>query len=123
MSDVPLIVEERPPSPAERASGWLRGRRIFLAALLALVEVIFYLVQRPNLILATVLAVLVLIAAGWGVIRLKPGLLRDVLFIIAIAQALVVVLPVVIGVSVVAAALLAVVLIVGVALVAFRLRV
>ena len=122
-SEVPLIVEERPPTPAERASAWLRGRRIFLAALLALLEVLFYLVERPSLVASTVLAVLVLVAAGWGATKVRSGLARDVLLIVAIAQALVVLLPLAVGLSLVAALLLAIVLIVAVAVVAFRFRV
>ena len=121
--EFPLIVEERPPTPSERASSWLRGRRILLAALLALAEVIVYIIQRPSLTLATVLAVLVGVAAGWGVVRLRPGLARDVLLIVAIAQALVVLLPFAIGISLVVALLFAVILIVALAVVAFRLRV
>jgi hypothetical protein len=121
--EFPLIVEERPPTHADRASAWLRGRRIFLAALLALAEVVAYVIQRPSLGLVTLLAVLVGVASAWGVIRLKPGLIRDVLLIVAVAQALVVLLPFAIGLSLVAALLLAVVLIVAIAVVAFRLRV
>jgi hypothetical protein len=121
--ELPLVVEERPPGPGDRASAWLRGRRVFLAALLALAEVLFYLVERPSLALSTVLAVLILLAAGWGVLRLRPGLARDVLMIVAIAQALVVVLPIAIGLSLLAALLLAIVLIVAVAIIAFRFRV
>jgi hypothetical protein len=121
--ELPLIVEERPPTASQRASAWLRGRRILLAALLALAEVIVYIIQRPSLTLATVLAVLVGVAAGWGVVRLKPGLGRDVLLIVAIAQALVVLLPFAIGISLVVGLLFAVILIVALAVVAFRLRV
>jgi hypothetical protein len=121
--ELPLIVDERPPGPADRASAWLRGRRIFLAALLALAEVLVYLIQRPSLALSTALVVLVLIVSGWGVLRLRPGLGRDVLLVVAIAQALVVVLPVAIGLSVIAALFMAIVLIVAVAIIAFRFKV
>lgn len=58
-----------------------------------------------------------------GVVRLRPGLARDVLLIVAIAQALVVLLPFAIGISLVVALLFAVILIVALAVVAFRLRV
>jgi hypothetical protein len=118
----PLIIEGGRRKPTDRASAWLRGRRVFLAALLALVEVIGFLIWRPGVILATLFAALVLALALMGAGRVRRGLVRDVLIIIAIAQGLIVLLPLVLGFSILAGVLLVVVILAVVAVLAFRLR-
>ena len=119
----PLVIEARPPTLRGRASRWLRGRRILLAGLLALAEVILFLVWHPNAFLLVALAVALLVVSLWVATRVAPGLLRDILWIVAIAQAIVVLIPLVVGLSVLAGLLVAVVLIIGLVLVAVRWRV
>ena len=58
-----------------------------------------------------------------GATRVGPGILRDLLWIGAIAQGIVVIIPLVVGLSLVAGLLVAVVLIVGLVAVAARWRV
>ena len=119
----PLVIEARPPTLRGRASRWLRGRRILLAGLLALAEVILFLVWRPNAFLLVALAVALLVVSVWLATRVSAGLLRDILWIVAIAQGMVVVVPLVVGLSVLAGLLVALVLIIGLILVAVRWRV
>jgi hypothetical protein len=122
VADVPLIIDQPRPGPTQRARSWLRARRIFLAASLALAEVIAFLIWRPGLLLATLFAALLLAVCVMGAARLRPGLARDVLVIVAIAQALVVVLPIAVGLSLFAGILIALVLIVALVVIAFRYR-
>lgn len=122
MSD-PLTIEARPSSARERMRQWLRGRRLMLSGLLALVEVIAFIVWRPSAVLLATLAVVVLVLCVMGATRVGPGLLRDLLWIIAIAQAIVVVIPLVVGLSLVAGLIVAIVLIVGLVAIAARWRV
>ena len=122
MSD-PLTIEARPNSARERMRQWLRGRRLMLSGLLALVEVIAFIVWRPSAVLLATLAVVVLVLCVMGATRVGPGLLRDLLWIIAIAQAIVVVIPLVVGLSLVAGLIVAIVLIVGLVAIAARWRV
>lgn len=119
----PLVIEVRPTTLRGRASRWLRGRRFLLAGLVALVEVVAFIVWRPNAVLLAALAVALLVVSGWLATRVAPGLLRDVLWIVAIAQGIVVLIPLVVGLSVLAGLLVALVLIVGLILVAVRWRV
>jgi hypothetical protein len=119
----PLVIEARPTTLRGRASRWLRGRRILLAGLLALAEVIAFLVWRPNAFLLVALAVALLVVSLWVATRVAPGLLRDILWIVAIAQAIVVLIPLIVGLSVLAGLLVALVLIIGLILVAARWRV
>jgi hypothetical protein len=119
----PLVIEARPPTLRGRASRWLRGRRILLAGLLALAEVVAFLVWRPNALLLVALAVALLVVSLWVATRVSPGLVRDVLWIVAIAQGIVVLIPLVVGLSVLAGLLVALVLIIGLILVAVRWRV
>jgi hypothetical protein len=122
MHDAPIVIDEPPRGPAGRLSAWLRGRRIFLAASLALVEIVTYLIWRPNGALAAAAAVLLLVLAVIGLRRARPGLWRDILLIVAISQGIVVVLPLAIGLSVFAGVILAIVAVVLLVVLAFRLR-
>ncbi len=119
----PLVIEARPTTFRGRASRWLRGRRLLLAGLVALVEVVAFIVWRPSAVLLAALAVALLVVSGWLATRVAPGLLRDVLWIVAIAQGIVVLIPLVVGLSVLAGLLVALVLIGGLILVAVRWRV
>jgi hypothetical protein len=103
-------------------SQWLRGRRFMIAGILALAEVIAFIVWRPSALLMAALALLLLIVAVMVAVRLRPGVLRDLLWIVVIAQSLVVVIPLVVGLSLFAGLLVAIVLIVALILVAARWR-
>lgn len=122
MSD-PFIIEARPASARERMRRWLRGRRLMLGGVLALVEVLSFIIWRPSALLMATLAVVVLVLAVAGATRLRAGMLRDLLWIVAIAQGIVVVIPLIVGVSLVAGLLLAVGVIVVLIAVAARWRV
>jgi hypothetical protein len=93
-----------------------------LAGILALAEVVAFVIWRPSPLLMAALAVVLLIVTVMGAVRLRPGVLRDLLWIVAIAQGLVVVIPLVVGLSVFAGVLVAIVLIVALILVAARWR-
>ncbi len=121
--DDPLIIELEPPSSRERARRWLRGRRLMLSGILALVEVIAFLIWRPSAVLLATLAIAVLVVSVMGATRIGPGLARDALWIVAIAQGIVVTIPLIIGVSLVAALLTAVVIIIAFIAIAARWRV
>ncbi len=125
MRDVPppLVIDEPPRGVRGRTRAWLRGRRFLLAAVLALVEVVAVIVWRPSLLLAAAGAFIVLVLAVALATRIGPGLGRDLLWVVAGAQALVVVVPVVIGTSLFLGIILAAVLILGLVLIAFRMRV
>jgi hypothetical protein len=119
----PLVIEARPETTTGRARQWLRSRRIMLSGILALAEVVAFLVWRPSAVLMGVLAVAVLVVCVAVATRIPAGLTRDVLWIVAIAQGIVVVIPLVAGLSLVAALVVAVGLIVALVVVAARWRV
>ncbi|HWH33078.1 MAG TPA: hypothetical protein VNU01_10445, partial [Egibacteraceae bacterium] len=112
MRQIPPIIDEPPRGAGARARHWLRGRRFSLAGLLALAEVIAVLVWRPGTIAASALAFVVLVLAVMGIGRVRSGLLRDLLVIVAIAQGLVLVIPILIGFSFVLGLIAAAVLLV-----------
>lgn len=122
MSD-PLVIEARAETPAGRARQWLRGRRIMISGVLALAEVVAFLIWRPSAILMGALAVALLVACVAIATRLPSGLARDLLWIVAIAQGIVVIIPLVVGLSLVAALAVAIGLIVALIVVAARWRV
>lgn len=99
MREIPPIIDQPPPGVTARLRYTLRGRRLSLAAGLALVEVVLILVGRPGTLFASALAFVVLLLAVMAVNRLRDGLLRDLLMIVAIAQGLVLLIPLVIGFS------------------------
>ena len=119
----PLLIELEPPSSRERARRWLRGRRLMLSGILALVEVIAFIVWRPSAVLLATLAVVVLVVSVMGATRIGPGLGRDLLWILAIAQGIVVTIPLVVGLSLVAALATAIIIIVVFVAIAARWRV
>jgi hypothetical protein len=122
MDDLPLIIDERPRGVGPRTSAWLRGRRFMLSGALALVELIAFMVWRPSTLLIVLLAALVLALSVAAAVRLRPGAVRDVLWIVALAQAYLVVVPLVIGFSLAIGLVLAAVLLVALVVVAFRYR-
>jgi hypothetical protein len=119
----PLIIEAGPTTPAEKARRWLRGRRIMLSGILALIEVLAFIIWRPSALLLAVLAIALLVVSVFGATRLRPGLARDLLWIVAIAQGIVVVIPLVVTASLVAALAVGVLLIVALVVAAARWRV
>lgn len=123
MVNEPILIEANPPGRRERLSRTLRGRRLMLSAIVALVEVIALLVWRPNMLLVALMALAVLVGAVWVATRLRPGVLRDIAWIVAIAQGIVVVIPMLIGFSVIMALLVGVLLITALVLAAVRWRV
>jgi hypothetical protein len=119
----PLVIEVRPDSPGGRARQWLRGRRVMLAGILALAEVVAFLIWRPSAVLMGALAVALLIVCVALATRLPAGVFRDLLWIVAIAQGIVVVIPLVVGLSLVAALLVAIGLIAALVVIAARWRI
>lgn len=89
---------------------------------LALAELVAFLVWRPSTFLIVLAAALVLALAVAVALRLRPGAIRDVLWIVALAQAYLVVVPLVIGFSLAIGLVLAVVLLVAFVAVAVRYR-
>jgi hypothetical protein len=122
MARVPAIIDEPPRTVSGKASAWLRGRRIMLAAGLALLEILCFLIWRPGAIASTLVAALVLVLVGMGIARVRPGLARDLLWIVAIAQALVVALPLAVGISLLAGTLIVIGVLAAIVVIAFRLR-
>jgi hypothetical protein len=119
----PIIIDEPPRGTRDRARHWLRSRRISLAAVLALIEVLYVLIARPGTLFFSSLALIVLVLAAFGVSRLRPGVPRDVLLVVAIAQVLVLAIPLVVGFSFLLGIIAAIALLVVVVAAAFRLRV
>jgi hypothetical protein len=123
VAQAPYVIEQPPRGAGARLSLWLRGRRLLLAALLALAEVVALIVWRPSVLLAVAAAAIVLVLAVMGATRLPRGVGRDLLWIVALAQGLVVVLPLVLTISLVAGLLVAALLLAALVVVALRLRV
>lgn len=123
MRDLPRIIDEPPRGPRARAAAWLRGRRFSAAALLALVEIVYVLVARPSTLFIAALAFVLLVLSVMGITRLGPGIVRDALIVVAIAQALVLVMPFAIGLGFAVGVISAIVLLVLLVVAAFRLRI
>jgi hypothetical protein len=101
----------------------LAGRRIITAAVIAVAEVISIIVWDPNLILVMLGASVVTVLALWASFKLvKRGFLRDLLWVIGLSQAMVVAIPLILGVSFIAALVVGGLLLVGVVLYLFRSR-
>ncbi len=122
--NLPVItIEEIPTTPEGRVQRWLRGRRLAIAAGLAVAEIIAYLIFDPSRILALlgVGAVLATCIALSG--RVKNALLRDVVVIVGLAQAMVIALPVLAGiVSLVVAGVIVLALVVLFVMIGLRFR-
>ena len=115
MRDETLIVIDTGPDGRPRKRSPLEGRRLAAIGILALVEVIALAVWRPGVLVGSLLALAVLALAVAGIVRTRPGLVRDVLLVVARAQAVIVVVPALLAASllhaIVVAALLVVVVI------------
>ena len=79
-------------------------------------------VWRPGVLIALIGAVLVMALAIVLAIRLKPGFWRDILWIVAGAQAIIVTPIVLVGASLVLGLLLAGLLVVGLVALALRMK-
>lgn len=123
MADAPYVIDERPRGAPAGSRSVLHGRRLVVAAGIALAEVVALIVLRPNLVLVSVLAFVVMVAAIWGALQVRRGLLRDALWVLGLSQGFVVILPIVLGIGVLAGLLLAAALLVALVVIAFRLRV
>ncbi|MDH3227696.1 MAG: hypothetical protein OEM67_11495 [Thermoleophilia bacterium] len=123
MSD-PLVIEADADGRVSREHrSPLAGRRIMAAAIIAVAEVVAIIAWRPSLLLVVLVASVVTVLAAWASFKLaKHGLLRDVLWVIALSQAMVVAIPLVLGVSLIAALIVAVVLLIGIVVLITRSR-
>ncbi|MGD9695092.1 MAG: hypothetical protein AB7V42_05470 [Thermoleophilia bacterium] len=118
----PLVIDMTPQPEGGKALRWLRGRRLMLAGILALAEVVAFLIWRPSALLMATAAVVLLVACVAIATRIGPGVPRTLLWIVAIAQGIVVIIPLVVGLSLVAGLVIAVALIVALIAVAARWR-
>ncbi len=121
----PVITIDDPsrPGAARRGGGWLRGRRLLVASGLAVAEVIVYLVADPSRWVAIVLVGALLAACIAGSGRMRPGTGRDVVLVVGLAQAMVIALPILVGiVTLVVAALVVLALIALFVVIGLRFR-
>lgn len=121
----PVITIEDPANgtPRPRPSGWLDGRRFLVALGLALAEVIAYLVVDPNRWLAILLVGVLLTLSIAVSNRIPAGTPRDLLIVVGLAQALVIAVPILVGVvSLVIATVTVILLIALFVLIGLRLR-
>ena len=121
----PIIIEHRGrgtgPSMGGGPTNVLRRRRWSIAAVIALLEMLYVIVGRPTWFVASLVALLVLVLAVLGIRHLRPGIVRDGLMIVAISQGMVLAIPIAITASFALGLILAVLVIIGVAIFAFRL--
>ena len=120
----PVITIEDPCRlPGGGEPGWLHGRRLTIAAALAVAEVIAYLIIDPArwfgiLLVGAALAVCIAVSG-----RMKSGIGRDLVLVAALAQVMVIALPVLVGfVTLVVAALLVLAVIAAFVVIGLRFR-
>lgn len=120
----PVITIEDPSGlPGRRGPNWLQGRRLMIAAGIAVAEVVIYLLLDPSrwigiLVVGAILAACIALSG-----RIAPGVGRDLVLIAGLAQAMVIALPVLVGfVTLVAAALLVLLLIAVFVVIGLRFR-
>lgn len=93
-----LPVIDVPPRDARgRASFYLRRRRFQTAALLAAAEILYVLIAGPGWFVSTLLALLVLVASVALIARVPRGIATDALVVVAIAQGIVLLIPLLLG--------------------------
>lgn len=121
----PIIIEHHARGatggPGGRKPNVLRARRWSISAGLALIEILYILIARHSWVLSFIVALLILLAATFAIRRLRPGIVRDALMIVAISQAFVMFIPLALTASFALALILAILVIVGLLVVAFRL--
>lgn len=110
--DIEIYADGRPPSDRRSI---LAGRRLPIAAGIAVLEVLAIIIWGPGLLLSTLAATAVMVLALWASFKLtKDGLLRDLLWVIALSQGMVVAIPVLLGASFVLAIIVGGLLLIGV---------
>lgn len=100
MRDPLPVITQPPPGAHDRARFVLRSRRWAIAAALAAAEVLYVVVAGPGLLVASMVAFLVLVGAAFAISHTGPGLVRDALTVVAIAQAMMLLVPIMLGFSI-----------------------
>lgn len=112
--EIAAILEADPDGRVRRRRrSPLEGRRILAGAVLAVVEIVAFIIWRPSALLLSAAALAILILALVLVPRTRPGFVRDVLIVIASAQALVVLIPLLLAASLAVGVIVAIVLVIG----------
>jgi len=118
-----ITIEDPSRGPAPSSAGWLQGRRLMLAGILAVAEVVAYLIVQPNRWLAILLVGAVLAGCIAVSGRIPAGTGRDLLLVVGLAQAVVIALPILVGVVTLLVAVLTVLLLIAVfVLIGLRFR-
>ena len=120
----PVITIEDPSGlPERKGPNWLQGRRLMIAAGIAVAEVVIYLLFDPSRWLGILLVGAILAACiAWSG-RMKPGVGRDLVLVAGLAQAMVIALPVLVGfVTLLVAAFLVILIIAVFVVIGLRLR-
>lgn len=114
MSQDPVaILEADADGRVRRRRSPLAGHRLLGAAILAVVEIVAFIVWRPSAILVSAAALAVLILAVALLPRTRPGFIRDLLIVVASAQALVVLVPLLLAASLFVGIIVAVLIVIG----------
>jgi len=122
VSEMQIVIEEEPPRQGARWHHALVGRRLLLAILLAAAEAVLLLFWGPSFLWVLLGAVIVLALAVGLLSRVPAGLGRDVLIIVGGAQAIVVGIPLLLGLGVIVAVIIGILLIAGLVFVAVAKR-
>lgn len=122
MRDQSIVIIEAGPDGRPRRRSPLHGRRLVAVCVLALAEVVALLVWRPGILLGSLVAVAILALAVVGLVRSRPGLWRDVLTVVAGAQALIVLVPALLAASLLLVMVVAVLLVIALVAVAVMPR-
>lgn len=117
-----IVIEEEPPRPGARWHRALIGRRLLLAILLAAAEAVLLLFWGPSFLWVLLGAVIVLALAVGLLSRVPAGLGRDALIILGGAQAIVVGIPLLLGLGVIVAVIIGILLVAGLVFVAVAKR-
>jgi hypothetical protein len=120
----PVITIEDPSGvPGRNGPSWLQGRRLMIAAGIAVAEVVIYLLLDPSrwlgiLIVGAILAACIAVSG-----RMRPGVGRDLVLMAGLAQAMVIALPVLVGfVTLVLAAVVVLLVIAAFVVIGLRFR-
>ena len=122
MTDMPMVIEERPKGVRGWLGQLLKGRRVLSAAILAVAEIVAIVVWGPGLLLSVAGAIIVMVLAVMLATRIKAGFGRDVLWVVGGAQAMIVAPIVVVGASLFLGIIVAGIIIAGLLVLAFRMK-
>ena len=86
----PGVIEHRESRPRR----WLRERRVAIAVWIAVIEGLLFIVGAIPRLLTLAIAVVVVAGYFWLGHRLRPGTAREVAWIAAVSQALVMLVPI-----------------------------